>query len=57
MTKAQKTLGLRKRPTALYLDQEAADELKALAKRTGRPQQEFLREGVDLILQKYRRTK
>lgn len=57
MTKSQERLGLKKRPTALYLEPEAADELKALSERTGRKQQEFLREAVDAMLKKYRRAK
>ena len=57
MTKSQERLRLRKRPTALYLEPTAAEELRVLAERSGRPQQEFLREAVDTMLKKYRRAK
>lgn len=41
----------------LYMrpDQKAA--LEKLSKKTGRPQQEFIREGIDLVLANYKGAK
>ena len=39
---------------ALYLAPEKVESLREVAQRTGRTQQELLREGLDLILVKYR---
>ena len=36
-----------------YLKPEQKDALAKLSKKTGRPMQEFLREGVDMVLKKY----
>jgi hypothetical protein len=52
-TKSQEILGLIKRPVMVYLDPPQADALKALSARHGRPQQQFLREGLEYILKKY----
>jgi hypothetical protein len=38
---------------ALYLDQEKVDALRDAAQRTGRTQQELLREAVDDVIQRY----
>jgi hypothetical protein len=46
---------LLKIPVTLYLEPEQAAELKALTERTRVPQQEYIREGVDGVLAKYRR--
>lgn len=46
---------LLKVPVTLYLEPEQAAELKILTDRTRVPQQEYIREGVDLLLAKYRR--
>jgi hypothetical protein len=46
---------LLKVPVTLYLEPEQAAELKALTERTRVPQQEYIREGVDAVLAKYRR--
>jgi len=35
---------------ALYLDDDKVEALKRLATKTGRTQQELLREGLDLVL-------
>jgi hypothetical protein len=40
---------------ALYLVPEKVEQLRQTAKRTSRTQQDLLREGLDLILHKYRR--
>ncbi len=39
---------------ALYLTPDKAEELRATARRTARTQQELLREGVELVLRRYR---
>jgi hypothetical protein len=55
MAKALKnTNRLVKKALPLYLDEPQRDELKALSDRTRVPQQVYLREGVDLVLRKYR---
>jgi Ribbon-helix-helix domain len=46
---------LLKIPVTLYLEPEQAAELKALTARTRVPQQDYIREGVDAVLAKYRR--
>ncbi len=38
-----------------YVRPDQKDALEALSKATGRPMQEFLREGIDLVLRKYQR--
>jgi len=42
---------------ALYLDADKVEALKRLADKTGRTQQELLREGVDLVLARGSRKK
>jgi hypothetical protein len=55
MAKASKNSNrLVKKALPLYLDEPARDELKALSDRTRVPQQVYLREGVDMVLKKYR---
>jgi hypothetical protein len=44
---------LKKVAATIYLEPEAAESLKALSARTRIPQQVFLREGLDAILEKY----
>ena len=39
---------------ALYLTPDKAQQLRATAKRVERTQQDLLREGVELVLRKYR---
>jgi hypothetical protein len=39
---------------ALYLDQPKAEALRKLSAQTRVPMQVYLREGVDLVLAKYR---
>ncbi len=41
--------------TSIYLDPEQKEALKQLSERTRVPMQEYLREGVTLVLQKYQR--
>jgi hypothetical protein len=50
-------LRLLKRQVIAYLEPEQADELKSLSDRTRVPQQVYLREGVDMVLAKYRKAK
>lgn len=40
-----------------YLEPEQATELKGLSDRTRIPQQVYMREGVDMVLSKYRKAK
>ena len=54
---ASSKLRLQKIAASIYLDKPQAKELKALSDRTRIPQQVYLREGVDFVLAKYRRTK
>lgn len=56
-TTLQKRLRLVKVPTVVYLEPEQAAELRALRARTGRPMQSYMREGVDLVLAKYRKRR
>jgi len=44
---------LKKVQLALYLDADQVDALKALSGRTRVPQQVYLREGLDYVLEKY----
>jgi hypothetical protein len=46
-----------KKALPLYVDESVRDELKALSERTRVPQQVYLREGVDLVLKKYKGAK
>lgn len=52
---AQRRLRLIKIPVQAYLEPEQATELRALSERTRVPQQEYIREGIDAVLAKYRR--
>jgi predicted DNA-binding protein len=45
---------LKKTQLALYLEPEQYGALKALSERTRVPAQVYLREGLDLILNKYK---
>jgi hypothetical protein len=44
---------LKKEPLMLYAEPEQADALKELSARTRIPQQAFLREGLDYVLEKH----
>jgi hypothetical protein len=54
---ASSKLRLIKIPVQAYLEPEQAKELKGLSDRTRVPQQAYLREGLDIVLAKYRRAK
>ena len=56
-TALQKRLRLVKVPTVVYLEPEQAAELRKLRASTGRPMQSFMREGVDLVLARYRKKR
>jgi hypothetical protein len=56
-TALQQKLRLVKVPTVVYLEPEQATELRELRASTGRPMQSFMREGVDLVLEKYRKAR
>lgn len=45
---------LLKHQMALYLEPEQSIALRELSRRTGLPQQVYLREGLDWVLKKYR---
>jgi hypothetical protein len=47
-------LRLQKEPMSIYLDKPQAAALRALSARTRVPAQVYLREGLDLILAKYK---
>jgi hypothetical protein len=47
-------LRLRKQFWSLYLDDGPAEALRKYSKETRIPAQEFLREGLDLVLKKYK---
>jgi predicted DNA-binding protein len=51
---ARHKLRLIKVPVQAYLEPEQAAELKALSERTRVPQQAYLREGVEYVLQFHR---
>lgn len=57
-TKRKKTSSskrrLRKVPFQAYLHPEQAEGLRELAERMREPQQRYVREGVDLVLAKYK---
>lgn len=54
-TSASSKLRLKyKVPVQAYLEKEQAAALKALSARTRVPQQVYLREGIDHVLEKYR---
>jgi hypothetical protein len=44
---------LKKVQLALYLDADQVDALKVLSLKTRVPQQVYLREGLDFVLEKY----
>ncbi len=46
---------LKKVQLALYLDADQVDALKILSLKTRVPQQVYLREGLEHVLQKYRK--
>jgi hypothetical protein len=46
---------LLKIPVSLYLEPKQAAEMRALSERTRVPQQTYIREGVDIVLAKYRK--
>jgi ribosomal protein L39E len=54
---ASSKLRLIKIPVQAYLEPAQAKALKALSDNTRVPQQVYLREGVDLVLEKHRRGK
>lgn len=56
-TAAQNKLRLTKVPVQAYLEPAQAEALKALSDKTRVPQQAYIREGVDIVLAKYRRGK
>ncbi len=53
----QNRLRLVKVPTMAYLDPEQAAGLRELSAKSGKPMQSYLREGVDLVLAKYRKER
>jgi hypothetical protein len=53
---ASSKLRLIKIPFQAYLEPEQAAELRALSDRTRVPAQVYVREGIDVVLAKYRRT-
>ena len=53
---ASTKLRLIKIPVQAYLEPAQAAELRALSERTRIPQQAYIREGIDVVLAKYRRT-
>jgi hypothetical protein len=53
--KGSSRLRLKKAQLAFYPEPEAYEALKLLSARTRVPQQVYLREGLDIILQKYKK--
>ena len=53
-TTQRQRLKLHKIPFLAYLDPEQREELRDLSLRTHVPQQVYLREGLNWVLQKYR---
>jgi Ribbon-helix-helix domain len=53
-TALQNRLRLVKVPTMAYLDPEQATALRELSAKSGKPMQSYLREGVELVIAKYR---
>ncbi len=53
-TSASSKLRLIKVPVQAYLEPGQARALKALSQRTRVPQQSYLREGIEYILEKYK---
>jgi hypothetical protein len=54
-TKPNSRARLLKEPMSLYVQPEQATALRALSKRSRVPMQVYLREGVDLILARYKK--
>ena len=52
-TSASSKLRLVKVPVQAYLEPEQAKALKALSERTRVPQQAYMREGIEYVLEKY----
>jgi hypothetical protein len=50
-------LRLLKKQVIAYLEPEQAEDLRSLSDRTRVPQQVYMREGVDMVLAKYRKVK
>jgi hypothetical protein len=48
---------LKKATLPFYAEPERAQQLRELSARTRVPQQVYLREGLDLVLEKYKRAK
>ena len=46
---------LKKKQLALYLEEEQYEALKKLSKKTRVSQQEYLREGLETVLKKYKK--
>lgn len=46
---------LKKKAMTIYLDRPQAEALQRLSERTRVPQQVYLREGLDLVLARYKR--
>jgi predicted DNA-binding protein len=47
-------MGMRNKiSTTVYITQEQSDQLKLLHKKTKVPVAEYIREGIDLVLQRY----
>jgi predicted DNA-binding protein len=44
---------LKKILVSCYLEPEQLERLKALSERTGAPMTHYMREGIDLVLEKY----
>ena len=51
--KPNSTDRLKKIQLALYLDADQVEALRTLSAKTRVPQQEYLREGLDIVLKKY----
>jgi len=47
---------LLKTATPIYLEPETFRKLKQLSKKTRTPSQVFMREGIDMVLAKYKRS-
>ena len=56
-TKPTNAKRLVKTQVIAYLEPEQATELKDLSERSRVPQQVYMREGVDMVLKKYRKAK
>jgi hypothetical protein len=56
-TGASSKLRLIKIPVQAYLEPEQAEALRELSERTRVPQQVYIREGINHVLEKYRRSR